>query len=962
MGFAFNPFTGNFDQKGSGGGGGGSAFFAGEVATYADLPLDGTAALNSRWLVRTNSGTWPFSSYKQSGIYIRTATVGSSRDNDYKLTDTSFHDVMSDDAFLIFDNTDPTKAAKFDVGAQVGANQTRVITVPNKNITLDDAGDARTPSSTLAHAASHAAGVKASSSFQVEGMPTPVLVRANAAGTAGNSITLTFNGSQSIINRLSAWNSANPSNQATLIWGDGSQIPDDGESITLAGGVAGGSDPIPSFSQLAVNDGNDVSLVSLNGASSDIIEFESQELTFQHTGGSDTPYIAVTDESNNEALLGLRQGEMFLQGSNPNVRIEQGGGGLANILMASAKLVDEEGPYTATIDVQEQLTDDVTLTIPDQSGTLAVVTDIPTTAGDVGAVAAGAITTSGLTQSTARILGRTTASTGAVEEIQIGSGLSLSAGELSSTVSAGIPATLLDAKGDLIVASAADTVARLPVGGTNGHVLTVDSAETLGVKWAAALGGIGGSTGSTDNSVLRANGTGGSTAQASGLVIEDTVSPINITGDAGTDIITAVGHTYTANQGVRFPTLTGGSGLTAATTNYFVRDISGDTFRVSTTSGGSAVNFTTNITAGTVIAMQANVAIVNNASDATSALVLSPKGADSAVIFGPRPDGTSTGGNPRGQYAVDLQLRKNTAANVASGLESALLGGRFNTAGGAGSVVISSISGTASGEQSSVIGSNNSTASALRSAVLCGDVSTASATNAIAIGAYSLADRRAQISHAPFAFAGAGDAQHSWFVLFNKVSNDTLTELFIEGSSVRLTIPSGKTMAALIHVVATTSGGEFACQYVRECVIRNRGGTTALRGSVATIGTDTEDFASCDLSVDANDTNDAIRIRFQGTAPVTGCTITASTDRVNKVAHGFNNNDDIIFSSLTGGAGLTANTATYWVINANADDFQVSATRGGAAVNVTTDYSDATATRLFRVVASVDAVEVGHGT
>jgi hypothetical protein len=70
--------------------------------------------------------------------------------------------------------------------------------------------------------------------------------------------------------------------------------------------------------------------------------------------------------------------------------------------------------------------------------------------------------------------------------------LSLSAGELSSTVSAGIPATLLDAKGDLIVASAADTAARLPVGGTNGHVLTVDSAETLGVKWAAAGGGSGG--------------------------------------------------------------------------------------------------------------------------------------------------------------------------------------------------------------------------------------------------------------------------------------------------------------------------------------------------------------------------------------------------------------------------------------------------------------------------------------
>jgi hypothetical protein len=114
VGLKLNPFTAQFDLTGSGGGGG-SAFFAGEVATYADLPLDGTAALDSRWLVRSNSGTWPFSSYKQAGVYVRIATVGSSRDNDYRLTDTSFHDVMSDAAFVIYDDGAPTRTMQVEI-------------------------------------------------------------------------------------------------------------------------------------------------------------------------------------------------------------------------------------------------------------------------------------------------------------------------------------------------------------------------------------------------------------------------------------------------------------------------------------------------------------------------------------------------------------------------------------------------------------------------------------------------------------------------------------------------------------------------------------------------------------------------------------------------------------------------------------------------------------------------------
>lgn len=52
-----------------------------------------------------------------------------------------------------------------------------------------------------------------------------------------------------------------------------------------------------------------------------------------------------------------------------------------------------------------------------------------------------------------------------------------------------IAKTLIDAKGDLIVGTAADTVSRLAVGATNGQVLTVDSAEATGLKYATPSSG-----------------------------------------------------------------------------------------------------------------------------------------------------------------------------------------------------------------------------------------------------------------------------------------------------------------------------------------------------------------------------------------------------------------------------------------------------------------------------------------
>jgi hypothetical protein len=61
-------------------------------------------------------------------------------------------------------------------------------------------------------------------------------------------------------------------------------------------------------------------------------------------------------------------------------------------------------------------------------------------------------------------------------------------------------------KGDLIVHNGTDNI-RVAVGGTNGHVLTVDSAQASGVKWAASSGG-----GGSGAMVLLASATASSSA------------------------------------------------------------------------------------------------------------------------------------------------------------------------------------------------------------------------------------------------------------------------------------------------------------------------------------------------------------------------------------------------------------------------------------------------------------------
>lgn len=65
----------------------------------------------------------------------------------------------------------------------------------------------------------------------------------------------------------------------------------------------------------------------------------------------------------------------------------------------------------------------------------------------------------------------------------------MATGRIPINGTAAIQETIVDAKGDLIVATGADAVARLAVG-TDGHTLVADSSVSpTGLKWAAPAGG-----------------------------------------------------------------------------------------------------------------------------------------------------------------------------------------------------------------------------------------------------------------------------------------------------------------------------------------------------------------------------------------------------------------------------------------------------------------------------------------
>jgi hypothetical protein len=353
------------------------------------------------------------------------------------------------------------------VAGRTGAVTLAVADVADAVATSDARlSDARTPSSTLAHASTHYTGgtdaiapnnigagwAQIASTQGITGDTVLVAWRnlrigVGSVSTITANITLPFSGNQAGDTITLVAVSVGPPFSSTY-------------TIRLAGQFDGGGNPV-GYSNLATINALGQSFTFVSDGSASGWSLRAVD-THTHTGAQvnvgTTANLPLRTGTNGVVEAGAfgTAAASFCEGNDARLSDDRD----PNLHAAShlpdgadeifdQSLNTDDSPTFAELSVTNTGGDGVQLLVANDDGVFSNITSLSSESkseartslglGDAAVedttafAASGSITSSGLTQATARILGRTTASTGAVEEIQIGSGLSLSAGELSAT-------------------------------------------------------------------------------------------------------------------------------------------------------------------------------------------------------------------------------------------------------------------------------------------------------------------------------------------------------------------------------------------------------------------------------------------------------------------------------------------------------------------------------------------------
>lgn len=306
--------------------------------------------------------------------------------------------------------------------------------------------------------------------------------------------------------------------------------------------------------------------------------------------------------------------------------------------------------------------------------------------------------------------------------------------------------------------------------------------------------------------------------------------------------------------------------------------------------------------------------VFSSATQATSQLIptnaatnvnaaITPKGTGALLVD--IPNGTATGGNARGQYTVDLQRVRSSATMVANGNYGVMTGGQDNQLGGGTHCFIGGgfsnygfnnyfvICGgydNTNGATAGFVGggqSNNLTSGSY-AVLVGGDTNYVNGNYGSLVGGYQnqlneqfsaiLGGRQANAflygmqAYSSGQFTALADAQMGTIQMRRAITGTAITELFLDGSSVRAILPSTNAIwMARIQLVAvctaagngtTVAGDVYVTE--RHAGIKRLNTTTSLVGSVQTIGTAQSDasMSTSVVTITADDTNEALKVEF----------------------------------------------------------------------------------------------------
>lgn len=371
----------------------------------------------------------------------------------------------------------------------------------------------------------------------------------------------------------------------------------------------------------------------------------------------------------------------------------------------------------------------------------------------------GAVTGSGLTMATARLLGRTTAATGGVEEISVGSGLSLSAGTLSASASATL--TISNKTGAYTV-----------VAGDNGSVINCTSGTfTVSLTAAATLG-------AGFNVEIFNSGTGVVTVDPNGTETLDG-SSTSVTLGQGNSV-----NLYTDSTGwfSRFGRNTG-----LGTTQYRSIQIGARSQATGTASialgylaaagggsnGGIAIGAQASASGSSAVSVGASasatvnyaVAIGSNSAGQASQAVT---GAGAMALGGSYASGTDS-------FAA--AIGNNTSSYGAQGSNSVAIGSNAK-ATTASSLALGTLASVTGGYSIAISTGYNAGASATgTSAISIGDGSAASGNSSVAVGSFAVASIVGKYAYASGRTSASGDAQLGAMILRGSTTDATPTAI-----------------------------------------------------------------------------------------------------------------------------------------------------------------------------------------